>query len=339
METEKQEKNFYEGINKKNLFIVSIVGVIVATSSLLYVYNHKKRQNETLPPVTAQIEKAFTPKGSIYLSLSSQKEKTMGIYEYNFDKKTLLPYYIPKNGVAFTGTFKASSSELLVAEVLNNKNIQIKQINNQGSSTPITDSAVQTKRHPLYSVPYDAVIFAGKENVSKVLGKPNDFNVYMKRNGEQEKFITQGAMPVLTPDGKSVIVMRSDGLYKVDLVGSSTEHIWKTKNSGTALNQQFSISPKGKYIVWSYPDGEVMYVLEVSSWSPFKANIKYTIKTHAFWPVFSPDEEYIAFEEVAWTNPPSQAKLVVMDLLSLKRNVVQNLDAFIQSSLFINEWK
>lgn len=146
-------------------------------------------------------------------------------------------------------------------------------------------------------------------------------------------------MPVLTPDGKSVVVIRNDGLHKVGLMGSSTEHIWKTENPGTWFNQQFSISKNGKYIVWSYPDGEVMYILEVSSWSPFKTSIKYTIKTHAFWPVFSPDEDYIAFEEVQWTNPPTKAKLVVMDLISLKKKVEQDLDSFYQDSLFINEWK
>lgn len=323
------------------LLLVAIFLLILASclSYIIYLKNKKELLNVNLPPVTKNLDKVFNPTGSIYLSLSPKKEETTGVYKYSFDKKTLLPYYLPKNGVAFTGTFKASSSELLVAEALNNKNIQISQISSNGSSTLITNSEIQSKRHPSYSAPYSAVIFAGKEKVSKDLGKPNDFNVYIKKEGEKERFLTQGSMPVLTPDGKSVVVIRDDGLHKVGLMGSSTEHIWKTENPGTEFNQQFSISSKGKYIAWSYPDGGYIYVLEVSSWSPFKADIKYTIKSHAFWPVFSPDENYIAFEEVEWTNPPTKAKLVVMDLISLKRNMVQDLDDFEQLSLFINEWK
>ncbi len=295
-------------------------------------------QNDEITKVTPDVT-PFAPKGNMYLSLSLEGSKEMGIYEFNFERNTLYPYYLPKNGFAFTGEFKDSSSTtLLVSEFSNNNVPQIKEIKN-GNPSPLTESDIHMKRHPSYSKALNAIIYGGKDSNAGVLGAPNEFNVYMKTPGGKDVKVGQGAMPALTPDEKSVVVLKSDGLYKLSLVDQSSEQIWKTASDGTAFNQQFSISPKGKYIAWTYPDGRAIYVLEVSSWTPFNAELKYTIKEHAFWPVFSPDEEYIAFEEVDWTSPPSNARLVVMSLNSLEKKGVFDLSSFDQLSLFINEWK
>lgn len=173
--------------NKTKKIITGVLFFVIFVLSYFSYYSlFRDTKNAEIPkeaqnPVTADINKVFNPTGSIYLSLSPKKEETTGIYKYSFDKKNLSPYYLPKNGTAFTGTFKGTSSDLLVAEALNNKNIQISQISSNGSSTLITNSDIKTKRHPLYSVPYNAFIYSGKEKEPNMLGKPDDFNVYLKK--------------------------------------------------------------------------------------------------------------------------------------------------------------
>ncbi len=80
--------------------------------------------------------------------------------------------------------------------------------------------------------------------------------------------------------------------------------------------------------------------MKVESWAPFKGSVVQTIKTHAFWPVFSPNEEYLAFEEVDWdpTSMPTKPRLVVHDILTPAKNVAQDLDGFIQTQMFITDW-
>ncbi|MDD2766727.1 MAG: hypothetical protein PHH40_03120 [Candidatus Moranbacteria bacterium] len=308
-----------------------------------YLYSKKENntklvEQQVLMSTETTSQAVWDPKGSIYLSLAPNNGNDFGIYQYDISKNILAPYSLLEKGIAFSGKFKtATSEELLVSEIRGDET-QITGIEGNIATT-LTDSMIQKKRHPSYSVPYDALIYSGKEENAEALGRPNEFNVYMQKAGNQEQKIAQGAMPILTPDGRSVVVLRNDGLYKIDLEDKSSEHIWKTESDGVSFNQQFSLSPNGKYIAWSYPDGGDIYVFEVSSWSPFEATFMYDIKSHAFWPIFSPDEKYIAFEEVDWTDPPTQARLVIMNLATQEKRNLLDLTSFDQLSLFVDDWK
>jgi len=291
-------------------------------------------------PISSLPEKEkWDPKGSLYLSLAPNNGHDFGIYEYDINKNILNPYYI-SSGIVFTLKFNSSlTTDFLASLKEQNGNIQIMQV--KGDTVEIkTQSSIKNKRHPLYSQPYNAIIYAGREeNAGELGGNPDEFNVYIKRENEPEQKLTEGAIPRLTPDAKSVVVLRSDGLYKIDLADKSISRIWAVEPNSTDLNQQFSISPKGKYIAWSYPDGGKIDILEVSSWSPFTMGSIHTIEADAFWPIFSPDERYLAFEEVDWTNPPSNARLVIMNLSSYERRTVYSLKDFDQLSLFLDDWK
>jgi hypothetical protein len=83
--------------------------------------------------------------------------------------------------------------------------------------------------------------------------------------------------------------------------------------------------------------------MRVISWDPFVGELGKTIPDRAFWPVFSPDGTYLAYEAVDWptsasSGGPSNARLVIFDLATPQKQVVQDLSGFVQTKMFISDW-
>ena len=63
------------------------------------------------------------------------------------------------------------------------------------------------------------------------------------------------------------------------------------------------------------------------------------LPVHGFWPVFSPDGKYVAFEEVESVSAPINQKLVAFDLETGAKVFITDLEPYEQESLFITEWR
>ncbi len=293
----------------------------------------------TLAPNQGDI--AWNPEGALYLTLAPKNGGTMGIYKYDIGTNNLAPLYAPEGKTFITGKFQTEGTQgLLASEYISASVFQIVRFNPDTQvMTTLTDTKTSVKRHPSWSAPYEALVYGGKSFRVKILGEPNEWNVYMTGKDGKEKKVADGALPVLTPDGKSVVVLQNDGLHKVALQDSTTEKIWGLDSGKAWFIQQFSISANGRYLAWTHPHEKKIYVMEVSSWTPFKGQLMHIINTNAFWPVFSPNSEYLAFQEVDWTDPPSKPRIVISSLTSLERRTLHSLDNFDQMLMFITDWK
>ncbi len=336
-----QENKVQQTTNQKKMLMWLVLSMIILSLVSVYFYQRlRTKVGVTTAPSQEEKEKlAWNPRGSIFLTLAMQGTTTSsGIFEYNIEANKLTPYYTPAQPV-ITGKFERSNqSNLFASERQSDNTFQIVEIKG-GVATKVTDTATRFKRHPSKSASLGSIVYSAKGKRVSALGVPDEFNVYVKGEDGKEKKLGQGTMPALTPDGKAVVVLRSNGLYKIDLETATSEKIWGLVSGKSALNQQFTISPSGKYIAWTYPDGEKIYITQVSSWAPFKGQLKYVLKAHGFWPVFSVNEEYIAFEEVDWNNPPTKPRIVITNLSTLARKVVQDLSAYDQMRMFITDWK
>jgi len=343
---EKADSPLKANLNIKIQFILVSVCLILSLLVVVYIFLNKTTPtyDPNIPdPTQVTAVEDMGPRGSIYLTLSPLEGDNTGIYEFNFEKKSLTPFYEQPNGLAMTGRFEESGDKrLLVSEYLKNNTTQIVAISGDNKErTVLTNSPSKLKRHPLWSNYYSLLIYSARPESGEVLTLPDEFSVYTLGSDGLETELTKGSFPVLTPDGKSVVVLRNDGLTKVDLFGNSTEKIWGYDSGDGLTNQMFNISPNGQYIAWTFPDRGKIYVSEVLSWSPFKFRLRFIVEAHAFWPIFSPDNRYLAYEEVDWTTPPSKPRLVVFDLNPpiFESRVVYDLSNFNQMRMFISDWR
>jgi hypothetical protein len=83
-----------------------------------------------------------------------------------------------------------------------------------------------------------------------------------------------------------------------------------------------------------------MLLIEVSSWETLLAEIKNEIQIHAFWPVFSPDSQYLALEEVDWEDGsnPSNQRLVAFNLGTLEKTTLYDLTEYAQDAMYVTDW-
>lgn len=303
------------------------------------------RPTADVPGKVVVTAREFKPEGKIYLTLSPLGSNYTGIYSFDLAANTLTKLVGKDNTGSLTAHPAATSSLLLSSNIALDPTktsispLQIFSLSDQGVLKQITNTASTFKRHPAYSESLGLYIYGAKAGAASLGVNPNDFNIYTYKDGK-EKLITNGALPTLTPDGNSVVALRQDGLYLISLTDTTVQKIWGLDHGGSALNLQFTISPSGKYIAWSIPNDGYIYIMTVDSWAPFKGAVTSKIETHAFWPVFSPDEEYLAYEQVDWTLPqPTNQKLVIFDLKTPQKRVVQDLKDFDQQKMFVSGWR
>ncbi len=330
-------------INKKRLTIIGLVGliaIVVASAYYYYVSRDSSQVSPTLSGEQLQIDREWNPEGSIFLTLSPKTTpSSVGIYEYKTKEGELSRYFAPMERVVLTSKFLDDEAKTMLFSGYKDDNLQIfKMIN--WKLEQITNTPTELKRHPSWSEATKSYVYSGVEPGKDVPVNPSDYEVYIQVDNGSEKKLTNGSFPTLTPGGSDLVVLRNDGLHRVSLTSTSTERIWAYENASTGTMQHhFSVSESGKYIAWAHQESAKIYVMEVTSWAPFSGYIKYQIDTTAFWPVISPNDEFLAFEEMDWVDPPEKPRLVIVDLLSLERREVQDLDAFDQMRMFVTDWK
>lgn len=326
--------------------IILIVTLLLGGAVWIYVKLNKVAPMAVTEPVEVVEISNWKPEGSIYLSLSPKDENHSSIYKYNVATKQLDMYYGTKDGFALAGKFtNGNDPGLLISQLIVDGTLQIFNIDPEKDERHVmTNSSTTLKRQPTYIEAKNTLIYGGSDQNWNDSFRPNDFNVYVKTGSVEEQKLTFGAIPTLTPDGEAVVVLRNDGLYKVGVVNQTEEKIWGIDGNGTTtLGQQFAISPKGNYIAWTDPANAKIHFKKVDSWSPFVGYNDKIISATGFWPIFSPDEKYLAYQEVDWVKVEDglspKPRLVIINLATLERRIVQDLDEFDQLRMFINEWK
>jgi hypothetical protein len=328
------------------IILVGAILILIAGFYYLYTAQEVPDFEEVIVPLPV-VSDVVMPGGTLYLTLSPKNataaRNEMGIYALDMSTKALTPYYVPEQSPAVTGRV-LENGDVLTSVYASGTLQQIARINSTSSAyTELTQSNVAFKRNPSWSTSLNALVYGAQETLQGTTSVPNNYAVYLVEGDKTERRVTEGAHPALAPDGRSVVVLKNDGLYKVDLSGTSSGKIWGIEEGAAKISQQFSLSPKGNYIAWTFPDDKKIYVVEVLSWTPFVSNLKFEIEAYASWPIFSPDEAFLSFEEFDWGTgkQPSQPRVTSVHLRSkdLTRTTIADLSAYDIQRMFITDWK
>lgn len=291
----------------------------------------------------ARITPALTLSGYILMSYADLGTQTS--YLYKFDaanqalQQTTLPWFNP--GESVDGQYIVSTYILPSTPGLP-RGVYLYNLQSATGSLFVRGVA-QYSRTPQLSPDDSMVVFdeTTAASSSPTFYDPTSWNMYVWKDGGPAQLIAHGIYPHWSPDGSSIVYLAKDGLHQYTLTTSKDAIVYSMHNGNASTPQVFNLSKDGKEIVWTDPIYGQLYIGNVTSWKPFTFAFFYHLGAYAYWPVFSPDDDEIAFEQFDSSASSTNATvpwLTVFDLRTDKSEQLLNLSEADQQTLFITDW-
>jgi len=295
------------------------------------------------------LKKQPEPAGFIYLTLypwmpgAIKNIPTVA----RFDIKTNDIQFFEGDDISITGTISPDGSQIAYSAIpykdneSENLQIRVSDIDNSNERI-VTMSPTLYKRMPKWSPDGRKLSFVSILNREDTL-RPNNWGVYVTDLLGNEEFITEGANPYFSSDGKELLILRDDGLFLVSIkskVARKTEVI----NGADSLRMpiSFSLSKDKTMIVLSDPEQNKLSVMKITSWSPFETEIVGVFNVNANWPIFSPDNNFLAFQKIEFVEGVKELdqphQLVIYDLKNRLEYYKFDLRPYYLDKTFVTDW-
>jgi len=295
----------------------------------------------------------FDFKGTLYLSLMKiNGQNALGIYAFNINGTagskftTILASKISAN---IFPSVSADGEELVFIRGKPNDPIpQIFMSDISGENIrQITNTPDKYKGEPIFSPSGELIAYESATSSvnNSDLGIPESWSTYLiDTNGSTVK-IANGINPIFSPDGGKLLILQNDGLHLYDIsvwtkpkpLGLVVKTIGGSKASGT---KQIEVSADGEMIAWSSTDAENVVVSRINSWDTFSISPFLTIKTKAYWPVFSPDGKYLALDEWRKDGAGNEYPVIMgYDLSNGTSEKIVTLLSDNKEALWLGAWK
>jgi Tol biopolymer transport system component len=326
--------------------LLVIVGILVFGAWFLGI-NQEEVEKEAIF-TTEELD------GRIYLSLVPNQEGFFQrIYYYDFQTEELHRFEGEFNSDQspithmITSVFSPNRDKIAFVGSRFDDQIanQVYLVNPDGSDVePITNSA-SVKRNPDWSPDGNRLVFeVVPEGVGPDTILPEEWKIYLTDLEGNEVFVTNGLFPKFSPDGTKLLILKNDGLNLYDLQDptfSSRELLVPISEGFSSGVMKLGLSNDRQMFAWTFPNERNVYVYRIHSWGleeePPSAALVTTLTSRAFWPVFSPDNQYLALEEIETSF--ERPALVVYKIATGERIKLYDLSNFYQESMWLNEWR
>lgn len=335
----------------KNIFLVLIfivlVGALFFVALRMGVVGTWLQREPTTGTVTLPtfIQDAFKPKGYLLMNLRSGEDNEMGFYTVSVQdggRATRAPvtYVWPSEaskvnvGVAsgvFSQEGKQVSGIFKIGEGVQELVYASSTLGYLTTSPKISSSG----RWYVFSVSPITEDFSHDE-----LFNPRYWSLYLgDMEGGDPRFITHGSAAHFSPDETKLLYLAADGFHVYDIASGSDVFIPELATELPLSYYMADISRDGKrLVVTSSPNKEVR-VGNILSWEPFKIEWTHRFPILAYWPVFSPDGDYLALMNFDWIdNEPGNRRVLITDLRTNESQVLENLGEYTGSEFFISDW-
>ncbi len=289
----------------------------------------------TLSPYTYEdMDEGFFVKPNLYLfDLATQKLAPVPFVEDSYYHNYMASFSPDLSKMVFVKSYREDKNKVMIWN------------ESQEHLRALTLFLDFLPRNPKFSPDGREVTYWGSNDLTN----PEGSSVYISSlDGEQEE-ITNGAYPIFSPRGNSLIFLKNDGLYTIDL---------KTREESLAVDLKdevlfpdldltglgwysfrFNVSPDGRFLVITNTLGRSNRILEITSWRTFEYELYLEPDfSQPIWPVFSPNGNYLALEEYRFDEDFETLRLSIYDLETFEIVGGTSLDDYELDYVWVTDW-
>lgn len=174
--------------------------------------------------------------------------------------------------------------------------------------------------------------------------------VYLASPAKKEVWsIAPGSAPAWSPDGTSLIYLGETSIMQYDLETTNSSAIdFGAEGTYFGENMNLAVTDDGTKVAITSPNQAALYVGDVTSWTPFTITNLRQVNPHKsgefpkayYWPVFSPDGEFLAVQTADIKNSDEQQnqRMSIIDLLTDEVVRTISIAGYDFRRAFLDEW-
>lgn len=354
--------------NKTHLALILIILVALIFIGVFFLFNGFSEKSTEKDPFADL-------KGTIYFSSSLADDTGSDLYEFDISTGELKMVFDEFTDVRYTSVFSPTQTRMAyIASPLDRNSkfyfpfseiLQVFIRNKEGNIVKITTSTTTAKQFPAWSPDGTLLAFMGLNPERYLADKnnfyvPSEWGIYVIDEKNIEKQVGVGMYPQWSPSGEKVLALVNNGLALYNIADGTGGQVWEFPASSPLHSvMKISLSNDYKRLIWTSPNAGELLMLNIVSWDPYEAlfekissyDIKGGEKRILLWPIFSPDDQYIAGVEADWNYvtgsekfiSPTNIRLVVYaigDTLNdpISRRELTNLTNFNSELILLSDW-
>jgi dipeptidyl aminopeptidase/acylaminoacyl peptidase len=288
-----------------------------------------------------------TFEGRVSLSLapldSEGTPARVGIYDFDVAQGTLVPLAADTTADYLTSQYSPDGTMIAFARVDDEGMTIMYGASDLSSVDAITmPEEVFIARNPVWSPDGSRIAFTTRSDGTGSEMGLDEWSVHVYDLASRAvSRVATGTNPLYLPDG-SLLVLREDGLHRLDEVTGTDTRIIPMAMGEAAANMKLDVSNDGKRLVWAVPDRGTVAIYDVQAWEPLEASVT-EIRTSAFWPTLSPGGEYLALQAFDWGSDGTTVTNYRLVFYSFRdgawKEIALDLSPFYQEALFITDWR
>lgn len=310
---------------------VVLILVLVAGAALWFWYDHQRSVLLTSVEVTEEIPE---PSGTILLDLAPLGEQNY--FQHHYDTKTGDLERV--RGLGYSASDARDGRSLVAIDNDGDARSVFVFDSKTDAHEPFTSGDTAIKMLPALSPDGTHVAYMVYPNDIKDVHNTQAWSIFIAEKGNDPERIALGTDPHWSPDGKHLLFVGEDGLRLFDVEEQVIINAWELADGQSYVGMKIDVSNDGEKLAWSNTENSEIVVARIVSWDPFIAKVQERIPTDAFWPTFSPDGDWLAYQEVEWGTPNQSPRLMLYHIPTGESMFATDLAEYDQERMFITDW-
>ncbi len=289
--------------------------------------------------------------GTLYLSLIPDSgTMPLGIYSYDVANKRLgrvlvdPSLSIPDYTAYISPSLSSDGATLAFASKKHNDPaFQIYTARPDGTDMKqITKGPEALKREPVISPLGSAIAYVALRGATTTDPElPDNWDVYLTDLSGHAAKIAQGVNPLFSPDGTKLLILKNDGLHLYDITNVTHAKeiglVARAVGGRASQTMKLALSRDGALLAWSSPGKENVIITKITSWDPFSLAPFKTLPVKAYWSVFSPDDRYLALQQIK-VSSRTGLEYAVVSMFDLGSEATSTLPSVLNLYQYVNEY-
>lgn len=323
-----------------------VVGIALVALLLFAGWLIVEKFNEAPDPLT-------NLSGTIFLTLMPLSDSVFDLYTLNVlsgtvtavssstDFALMTASYSPdRNKVAYIGSKVHSTGGYNFQVYV--RDFSRGEVMSVTSSTSTGATLINSKRLPEWSPNGTRIAYTAQKISERGEGLHLELDpwvILVTDLSGKEEIITSGTQPKWLPSGEALLVLRGDGVYRINLADRSFVKVLGFAQTA-GINTQMDLSADGALFAVTNLAAQAIDMYDVTSQNPFTVEHRMTLFGEggkAFWPVFSPNGEYLA---ALWIDRTAgTTHVVVYETESFRSKKVAELYGFNLDASYLTDWR